>query len=264
MASNSKSKKPEYPEEGEIVIGTVKNITQHGAFITMEEYPKHDGMLHISEISSKWIKNIRNHVEKGQKVVVKVLKVDKKKKHIDLSLKAVKDSQKKRKLEQYKKENSAAKLIEYAGKKIEDKEKVPKIINMLEDEFGGLYEPLEKASFEGKQIFSKSKLPEKWKKILTEVAKEQIEKPTVEIKADFKISTMADDGIELVKKAVEKGVKEAEGDEVKVEFKYIAAPKYRVVITAPNYKTAEKSLDTLNKTLTKALSSNEGEVKLNR
>ncbi len=45
-----------------------------------------EGLLHVSEISSSWIRNIRDFVREGQKMVLKVLRVDLEKGHIDLSL----------------------------------------------------------------------------------------------------------------------------------------------------------------------------------
>ncbi|MBU7031576.1 MAG: S1 RNA-binding domain-containing protein, partial [Theionarchaea archaeon] len=64
----------EFPEVGDLVIGTVSDVFPYGAFVKLDEFDK-VGMIHIKEISSAWVKNIRNHVREGQKVVTKVLKV---------------------------------------------------------------------------------------------------------------------------------------------------------------------------------------------
>ena len=45
------------PESGEIVVGLVTKVFAHGAFVRLEGYDA-DVMIHISEISPKWIKNI--------------------------------------------------------------------------------------------------------------------------------------------------------------------------------------------------------------
>ena len=62
--------KEEYPEQGELVLGTVKSIFNQGAFIDLDEYTGRRGMLHISEITLKWVRNIRDYVKENQKVVL--------------------------------------------------------------------------------------------------------------------------------------------------------------------------------------------------
>ncbi|MEM2913101.1 MAG: S1 RNA-binding domain-containing protein, partial [Candidatus Bathyarchaeia archaeon] len=69
----STSKSDEWPEVGELVISTVNEITEYGAYVTLDEYGK-DGFLHISEISSGWIRNIRDHIREGEKLVLKILR----------------------------------------------------------------------------------------------------------------------------------------------------------------------------------------------
>ncbi|MGL6226795.1 MAG: 30S ribosomal protein S1 [Thermoguttaceae bacterium] len=74
-----------YPVGAEIT-GTVRNLTNYGAFIEIEEGI--DGLLHVSDIS--WVRKITHPnevVQKGQKIQCKVLSVDKKSRRIALGLK---------------------------------------------------------------------------------------------------------------------------------------------------------------------------------
>src|SRR5207245_11245688 len=64
-----------------------------------------------AEGSSGWIKYIRDYVREGQKVVCKVLKVDQDKGHIDLSLKAVNEHQRREKIQEWKNEQKAENLL---------------------------------------------------------------------------------------------------------------------------------------------------------
>src|SRR5438445_996635 len=89
----------DWPDEGELVVCSVSNVKNFGAFVTLDEYESKEGFIHIAEVSSGWIKYIRDYVRKGQKVVCKVLKVDKDKGHIDLSLKAVNEHQRREKIQ---------------------------------------------------------------------------------------------------------------------------------------------------------------------
>ena len=90
-------KKGEWPEKREIVLGTVTRVNPFSAFVSLDEYNNKEGMIHISEVAGKWVRDIRKFVKVGQKVVVMVMRVDKDKSHITLSLKRVKkyDTEKK-------------------------------------------------------------------------------------------------------------------------------------------------------------------------
>ena len=76
------------PEVGEIYEGTVKRIQDFGAFV--EILPGKDGLLHISKIEHRRIENVRDVLKLGDKVKVKILKIDDMGR-IDLSRKALLD-----------------------------------------------------------------------------------------------------------------------------------------------------------------------------
>lgn len=59
---------------GDILDGIVENITKYGAFIKLENGQK--GLVHISEVSNKFVENISEVLEEKQKVKVKVLSID--------------------------------------------------------------------------------------------------------------------------------------------------------------------------------------------
>ncbi len=73
-------------EEGKIVSGKISGITNFGAFVELEGGVT--GLVHISEISTSYVKDINDHVKVGDIVDVKVLPADKKGK-IGLSIKQV-------------------------------------------------------------------------------------------------------------------------------------------------------------------------------
>ncbi|MCD6591530.1 MAG: S1 RNA-binding domain-containing protein, partial [Thaumarchaeota archaeon] len=52
----------EAPKPGDLVIGLVKRIERYGAYLDLLEYPGWEGLVHISEISLKWIRNIRDYL----------------------------------------------------------------------------------------------------------------------------------------------------------------------------------------------------------
>jgi len=96
-----------WPEPGELVVGNVDEVEDFGVFVDLQEYEDKRGLVHISEVASGWIKNVRDHVNEGQTVVAKVLDIDESAQQIDLSLKDVNDHQRKDKIQEWKNEQKA-------------------------------------------------------------------------------------------------------------------------------------------------------------
>ena len=72
-------------KEGMVLTGTVRNVIDFGAFVDIGV--KHDGLVHISEMSDKYIKNPSDVVSVGDIVKVKVIKIDKDRQKVGLSMK---------------------------------------------------------------------------------------------------------------------------------------------------------------------------------
>ena len=76
-------------EEGMILKGVVTNVTRFGAFVDIGVHQ--DGLVHISELSHQYTTNPEQVISVGDKVKVKVLKVDSQLKRIHLSIKALQE-----------------------------------------------------------------------------------------------------------------------------------------------------------------------------
>ena len=74
-----------------ILEGTVTNVTNFGAFVDIGVHQ--DGLVHVSELSQKFIKDPNEAVKVGQIVKVKVISADAKAKRIALSIKALQASE---------------------------------------------------------------------------------------------------------------------------------------------------------------------------
>ena len=68
-----------------ILNGTVRNVIDFGAFVDIGV--KHDGLVHISELSDSFVKNPSDVVSIGDVVKVKVLKIDMDRQKVSLSMK---------------------------------------------------------------------------------------------------------------------------------------------------------------------------------
>ena len=71
------------PEVGEVYEGTVKTITDFGAFV--EILPGKDGLCHVSKLDYKRVENVEDYVKVGDKLTVKVMEIDSKTGKISLS-----------------------------------------------------------------------------------------------------------------------------------------------------------------------------------
>jgi uncharacterized protein len=72
-------------EEGMMLKGTVRNVVDFGAFVDIGL--KQDGLVHISEMSNKYIKNPLDVVQVGDTVNVTIISIDKERERISLSMK---------------------------------------------------------------------------------------------------------------------------------------------------------------------------------
>ncbi len=73
-------------KKGEIVYGKITNILGYGAFVSVGDY---DGLIHISEFSDNFVRDIHDFVNVGQQVKLKVIEVDEKNKRLRLSYKTL-------------------------------------------------------------------------------------------------------------------------------------------------------------------------------
>ncbi|KUH33745.1 translation initiation factor IF-2 subunit alpha [Thermococcus celericrescens] len=259
-------KAKEYPEEGEFVVATVKSIHPYGAFLKLDEYPGKEGFMHISEVASTWVKNIRDHVKEGQKIVAKVIRVDPSKGHIDLSLKRVNQQQRKAKLQEYKRAQKAENLLKMAAEKIgKDFETAWKEVWVpLEEEYGEVYAAFEDAAQNGMDVL-KGLISDEWTEALEPIIEAYVEIPTVTIDAEFEITVPKPDGIEIIREALIRARDRAnEEKEIDVKFSYQGAPRYRIDITAPDYYKAEEVLENIAEEILRVIKEAGGEATLIR
>jgi len=74
-------------EKGKIIKGVVSGIESYGAFVTFDEF--YTGLIHISEISHGYVKNINDFLNIGDTIYVEILDVDEKSNHLKLSIKNI-------------------------------------------------------------------------------------------------------------------------------------------------------------------------------
>ncbi|MEM4266061.1 MAG: translation initiation factor IF-2 subunit alpha [Candidatus Woesearchaeota archaeon] len=225
------------PQEDELVLCTVTAVQYHSVFCTLDEYGK-TGMIHISEVAPGRIRNIRDFVKEGKKIVCKVLRINQEKGHIDLSLRRVNENQKRQKLNQIKQEQLAEKIIEHTAKQHMKKpeEIYEALAKELVPKYGGLFLAFEQVSQD--QLDLAKYLDKKLAADLTTAIKQRITPKEVNIDGDLTLLSYAPNGIDLVKDALQKG-KDTPGKPI---IRYKGAGTYHVAVTSNDYKDAEKKL----------------------
>ncbi|NWF96129.1 MAG: translation initiation factor IF-2 subunit alpha [Candidatus Thorarchaeota archaeon] len=259
-------KRVEWPQVDEYVVAVATKVTSYGAYVNLLEYGDKEGFIHISEISSTWVRNIRNHIHENQRVVVKVLQVDTQKKHIDLSLRRVSTEAKRAKNNEWKRAQKAEKLLEILAKENNmSLEEVYREVGWpMEDYFGEIYKGLEKTADAGAAVLEPLAFPKTLRDQIVELAKTRIEVPSVEIDGELAVQVPTPDGVEVIKKALMDGLEKAEGEKASVEIYALGAPMYKLRITSPDYKMAEDLLALVLETIKKPVESKGGTVSFTR
>lgn len=72
---------------GKIVTGCVTGIEKYGIFVSLDEY--YSGLIHISEISDSFVRNIGDYVSIGETIKVKIIEANDNDFHVKLSIKNI-------------------------------------------------------------------------------------------------------------------------------------------------------------------------------
>jgi len=229
-----------FPEEQELLLCTVKSVHHHSVFVKLDEYDK-TGLIHISEIAPGRIRNIRDYVAEGKKVVCLVLRINKEKGHIDLSLRRVNESQKRAKLDEIKKEQKSEKILETIAKKLNKgtivmfKDVSDKILKKY-DTLYSCFEELSTGDVKLEDLGVEKDIAE----ALTESVKERIKPAEFQIKGQLKLATYLPEGVELIKDVLKKAEKEGKG---KLSITYWGGGRYKFISKSDSYKGAESIIN---------------------
>jgi len=235
-----------YPEEGELVLCTVKDIMKAIIFVNLDEYNK-TGVVTTAEIAPGRIRNIRDYVTVNKKIVCKVMRVNREKGNIDLSLRRVSQKDTREVLEEYKKEKDAFLIL-----KIVLKEKAAQAAEKIKGKFSSLVEFIEKAKSDP-SLINEIASKEDAEKIV-ELLKERTKEKKYEHRAILIISSKAPEGVSLIKNALlaAKGTK----------ISYLGAPHYSIVAESSNPKDAEKKLREAIAIITEKIKASGGKIEV--
>jgi len=250
----------EMPEQGEIVLGTVTKVMDHGAYVTLDEYDNLQGFLHVSEIAPGWIRSVNRFVKNGEKKVLLVKKINPQRGDIDLSLKQVSKDQKKQKLKEVKKFEKGKTLLQNVQEKakLEDSD-IEKLEDSIYSKYDSVYDAFIEIGRNGINTVKELKIPKKTATVIEEICS-KIKLPSVEIRGIMEITNSKSDGIEIIKKVL---LDELKKDST-IDITYLGAPKYRLSITSEDFKSAEKSLKPIIADIQSNIEKKKGTFKFSR
>lgn len=249
-----KNKTP-LPKDGDFVIGRVSDIQSQYIYVELLDYeglPSDEtarGMIHISEVSSRWVKNIRSVVRINQKLVLRVIKVVPEKGHVDLSLRRVNSAQRDKVLKENKYANKFENLLQF----LTEAEGVDMTLEQayemvgwpIKDHFNDYQEAVEALKEDGRGIMDQlENIPENIKDTFLKIVDENVEISTVSIIGKLKLVNPSGDGIERIKDSILEAQKVLKTPKAtrNLKFSYLGAPFYRVEIISKDYIDAESIL----------------------
>lgn len=239
----------EFPSVNDVVICKVTKIADFGVFAELLEYDNLEGFIHISQISSTWIKNIHNHVKLNQMRAARVLKIDTEKKHIDLSLSRVTSNDEKKKISEYRLFIRAQALLNIIAKEISiSSEKIwEEVAEPILETENSLYTGFLNILKHGADFYTN--INKKYHKPLFEILNKNITIKEKSISGVLKIISLDPNNFKNVKKILF----ECENKNPDALFSYVAPSKYSIKVTSKDFKQTAKRFEEITQELSKAL-----------
>ncbi|MCH8067517.1 MAG: translation initiation factor IF-2 subunit alpha [Nanoarchaeota archaeon] len=254
-------RKKGFPEEDELVMCTVTKVQFHSVFANMDEYGK-SGMIHISEVSPGRIRNIRDFVKEGKKIVCKVLRINTERGHIDLSLRRVTETQQRKKVDEIKQEQKAEKILEFVVRdlKLDMNKLFNDISSSISEKYISLYDFFQHVVADSNAI-KDAGVDAKTGKTLEEAIKSRIKEVKIKIESKLKLTSFAANGVDIVKEALKKA---EEAGKENILIKYLGAGSYNVTVNGKDYKEAENILEKASEKALEYIRKNDGDGELVR
>lgn len=244
----------QFPDVGELIVGKVTRIDRFGAYLILEDYPGIEAFLHISEISLKWVRNIRDYIREGQRYVFKVIRVNPATYQVDVSLRRVSQKEKTEKMLEWKRRQKVNRILSILRERTKTPEKeLNKLIREpYENDDEKIYEAFEKIS-EGdpvSQFFSG--LSKKVEQELEILVKQEIKHKVAEIHGELVMSTTHRYGADAIRKAAA-AAEALAGQKEEVTITVKGPPRYFLRIRTADRERAEELLNEILETTRQVL-----------
>jgi translation initiation factor 2 subunit 1 len=137
-------------------------------------------------------------------------------------------------------------------------EDAKRVADALVAAYDSLYLAMEEAAILGAEALKDATLTEEDLTMLESLSKDNVKIPSVDISGYVDITSPAPDGVEVIRKAL-KQAKRSKDKDATLTISYIGAPRYRIHVTAPDYKHAESVLKKSAQAVVKYMEQHGGE-----
>ncbi|MBI4021640.1 MAG: hypothetical protein HY369_05340 [Candidatus Aenigmarchaeota archaeon] len=239
------------PERDELVVCRVIKLFPNSATVQLLEYNR-PGMMHVSEVASRWVRDIREFLKENQYVVCRVVRVEGE--TISVSMKRVRHEDTSKAMNEFKRERKAENILEQIAKTMKKslEQAYQEVGFLLQEEFGSLTKAFDLA-VKNPDLLKTKGVPPAWAKAITEVVQKRFGGKTYVLKGDLELRCYQPDGIAVIKSLLA-GV-EKRGFQVS----YISAPTYRLVATGNDVKKLRAAIEEEAASLVKAIEKAGGE-----
>lgn len=223
-----------YPEVDDLVMVTVQQIADMGAYVTLNEYNNLEGMVLLSELSRRRIRSVQRLIRVGKMEVVVVLRVDREKGYIDLSKRRVSPEEVEKFEEKFNKSKAVHSIMRHVAEKLDmPLEELYKQVGWpLYRKYGHAFEAFKMALTDADTVWKC--LPEPiLPAIRTELMQSIVRRLTpqkMKIRADIEVACFGYEGIDAVKTALATG-EAVSTPEIAIRVKLVAPPLYVVMTT---------------------------------
>lgn len=236
-----------YPEVDDLVMVTVQQIADMGAYVTLNEYNNLEGMVLLSELSRRRIRSVQRLIRVGKQEVVVVLRVDREKGYIDLSKRRVSPEE----VEKFEEKFNRSKLVHsimrhVAERKDLELEELYRSVGWpLYRKYGHAFEAFKAALTDPAAVWGSLPGPVD-EAIIAELMQSIVRRLTpqkLKIRADIEVACFGYEGIDAVKTALAAG-EALSAEDIPIKVKLVAPPLYVILTTCMD---RQRGLELMNK-----------------
>ncbi|GAB5365921.1 hypothetical protein AAMO2058_001100000 [Amorphochlora amoebiformis] len=258
MATNESKEMPvdtcrmyeeKFPEKDDVVMVTIRRVSEDGVFVSLNEYNNIEGMILLSELSKRRIRSVKSVARIGKTLPCVVIRLDEQKGYIDLSKRRVTHQD----VEDMDEKYAKSKLVHSIIRQLSNRTQIS-MIKIYEKWVWDLYKRFGHAYYAFSRIVTELNT-NKTTNILEDyninqqvldaffkIVKIRLSKQPMKIRADIEITCFGPDGIDGIKKGLREGLEKHGKSELPIKIQLVSSPWYAISTTTSDTKHGIETL----------------------